>query len=766
MPKTRLAQTIAALSLLNLSALAQAPTAPAAAPPPYVRVQYFNNDGSPCAGCALWTYAAGGNTPLSTFTDQTAMTANTDPVILDGSGRAAIYITDLAYKFVLENPIPTGMTHGATIWTVDNIVDTGLIALGASGGGISTANITYTPPFSGSVGINLGVYLLSQMLDVRSFGATGYTGNCAALTQDDQPYIQAALNYANAHGPATVFLPPGYCWPIGSHLWIPPLTTFAGGGRTSGYENSSSGSLLIANSHWAATNTTFPYSQMIWVTGSNQTSGTFLASGSNFGSVVQDMEISCADAVGCGNVLAVGRAEKSRLHNLLLTGGVPFSGGYGYGFYEQGGDCNGGTPPASGCLLQSSGSGNPFSNQQGPDDLIEIFPSYNTPSANFILYAEMGALNYKGLRDSTLNGIGAGGGFGGYIWGNTVTMGPGIHIEGASVATPPFNTFSNGLYIGNIPAGSSCTGGVDMVFIGMDTPTAIAGSCAAQQRLTFIGNSPGVINNANLTVNAQSDYFYSAGPPTVSGWIGVDGPVNTASNITVADPGEYVHNGYNGLNFWNGNSHSGINEQVLLDANSIFIRGFFGSDMWWNHATGLWNTGGNGGNDASSMLFLNGGATTLCGSTAISGTVSMAAWLGDCEFVYSGSGNTLIGPGWVSTTTGGTQGEGTDPLQVKGNVNMTGTLRGAVQFGSSSSSSCPTASSDGSTCNFGVTWGTPYANSTYPVTCSLLDPTGSPHVKGITRSTGGVTVIIQNGSAAQAVASGGSGVACIAGPNP
>jgi hypothetical protein len=62
-----------------------------------------------------------------------------------------------------------------------------------------------------------------------------------------------------------------------------------------------------------------------------------------------------------------------------------------------------------------------------------------------------------------------------------------------------------------------------------------------------------------------------------------------------------------------------------------------------------------------------------------------------------------------------------------------------------------------------VVWTTAYSGSSYPVVCSLLDPSGSPHIKGVSRSTTGVTVTIQNGSASQAVASGGSGVSCFAG---
>lgn len=63
---------------------------------------YFtDNDGQPLAGGKLYTYEAGTTTPKATYTAQDGLTANANPIILDSSGRATLFLTG-AYKFRLE----------------------------------------------------------------------------------------------------------------------------------------------------------------------------------------------------------------------------------------------------------------------------------------------------------------------------------------------------------------------------------------------------------------------------------------------------------------------------------------------------------------------------------------------------------------------------------------------------------------------------------------------------------------------------------------
>jgi hypothetical protein len=80
--------------------------------------QFFDNNGVPLNGGLLYTYQAGSSTPLATYTDINGTTANTNPIVLNASGRLAneVWLTyGFNYKFVLQN------SAGSTIGTYDNI---------------------------------------------------------------------------------------------------------------------------------------------------------------------------------------------------------------------------------------------------------------------------------------------------------------------------------------------------------------------------------------------------------------------------------------------------------------------------------------------------------------------------------------------------------------------------------------------------------------------------------------------------------------------
>ena len=87
---------------------------------PQAKQQYFDSNGNPLAGGKVYTYAAGTTTPQATYTTAGGGTPNTNPVILDSTGRASIYLnTALSYKFVCQD------SSGATVpdGTVDNWID-------------------------------------------------------------------------------------------------------------------------------------------------------------------------------------------------------------------------------------------------------------------------------------------------------------------------------------------------------------------------------------------------------------------------------------------------------------------------------------------------------------------------------------------------------------------------------------------------------------------------------------------------------------------
>jgi hypothetical protein len=82
---------------------------------PTPKTAFVDAAGEPLVGGQLYTYIAGTTTLQATYTDSTATTANTNPVILDSRGEANVWLGGAIYKFVLKD------ADGALIWTVDNI---------------------------------------------------------------------------------------------------------------------------------------------------------------------------------------------------------------------------------------------------------------------------------------------------------------------------------------------------------------------------------------------------------------------------------------------------------------------------------------------------------------------------------------------------------------------------------------------------------------------------------------------------------------------
>jgi hypothetical protein len=92
---------------------------------PNGKQQYFDNNGDPLVGGKVYTYAAGTTIPLMTYTDSSGTTFNTNPVILDSRGEAAIFWGSGAYKVVVKT------SNDVTVWTQDDVSVTSSTVLNA-----------------------------------------------------------------------------------------------------------------------------------------------------------------------------------------------------------------------------------------------------------------------------------------------------------------------------------------------------------------------------------------------------------------------------------------------------------------------------------------------------------------------------------------------------------------------------------------------------------------------------------------------------------
>lgn len=85
-----------------------------------VAAQFFDNSGNVLTGGKIYTYTAGTTTPQVTYTSATGVTAHSNPIILDASGRVPsgeIWLTDgLSYKFLIKT------STEVLIGTYDNVI--------------------------------------------------------------------------------------------------------------------------------------------------------------------------------------------------------------------------------------------------------------------------------------------------------------------------------------------------------------------------------------------------------------------------------------------------------------------------------------------------------------------------------------------------------------------------------------------------------------------------------------------------------------------
>lgn len=73
---------------------------------PQPRMRFFDQNGVPLAGAKVFTYEPGTTTKMTTYTDSTGLTPNTNPIVLDSNGECDMWIPPLA-PFTVE-ALPPG----------------------------------------------------------------------------------------------------------------------------------------------------------------------------------------------------------------------------------------------------------------------------------------------------------------------------------------------------------------------------------------------------------------------------------------------------------------------------------------------------------------------------------------------------------------------------------------------------------------------------------------------------------------------------------
>jgi hypothetical protein len=129
---------------------------------PTPKQQIYGSDGNPLVGGKIYTYSAGTTTPLATYTDYGAGTANTNPIILNSLGQANIWLGSSSYKFSVYT------SADVLLYTVDNI------SAPLDSAGLTTA--LASPPPIGSTAPNTGAFTT-----LAATTATITTGNITTV---------------------------------------------------------------------------------------------------------------------------------------------------------------------------------------------------------------------------------------------------------------------------------------------------------------------------------------------------------------------------------------------------------------------------------------------------------------------------------------------------------------------------------------------------------------------------------------------------------
>ena len=206
---------------------------------PQPKAQFFDASGTPLVGGKVYTYAAGTTTPLQTYTSETAVTPNTNPVILDSRGECDLWFSPASsYKVVLKN------ANEELQWTVDNISTYGTLAsqnsnnVAITGGTIT--GVTLTVNVIGDVSGNAGTVTNGVYLDaVQTVTNKTLTGMASASTVKDSLGTDYTIGFRSVPQSLNTTAAAS---DIGKHLYVSATTTVPSGVFVAGNE------FLVVNS--------------------------------------------------------------------------------------------------------------------------------------------------------------------------------------------------------------------------------------------------------------------------------------------------------------------------------------------------------------------------------------------------------------------------------------------------------------------------------------------------------------------------------------
>lgn len=182
--------------------------------------QFFDNNGVILSGGKLYTYAAGTTSLATTYTSSSGSTANTNPIILNSSGRLAneIWLTvGLNYKFILKTSadVLIGTWDNIPAGTTD-VADLQAALASSTGAGM----IGYIQGGSGSVATTVQTKL-RETVSILDFG-----GSVSNTNAQNKTALQLAITAVNANGGGNIVIPANlnYGYKVSDYTTWPDFT--------------------------------------------------------------------------------------------------------------------------------------------------------------------------------------------------------------------------------------------------------------------------------------------------------------------------------------------------------------------------------------------------------------------------------------------------------------------------------------------------------------------------------------------------------------
>ena len=223
--------------------------------------QFFDNNGAPLNAGKIYTYQAGSSTPLTTYTDNAGLTANTNPIILGTDGRPPneIWLTDgFFYKFILKD------SSDVTIQTYDNLYGILGVIPSVAPSSVPSGCILL---WSGSIGsIPAGFVLcngLNSTPDLRDRFVVG-AGSTYAVDGTGGSANAIVVSHTHTATSTTAITDPGHTHSIN-------YDTNAGFGSNAAYELYRSGTQLTTNTNSNTTGITAATTTTVATAGTSAT---------------------------------------------------------------------------------------------------------------------------------------------------------------------------------------------------------------------------------------------------------------------------------------------------------------------------------------------------------------------------------------------------------------------------------------------------------------------------------------------------------------